>query len=58
MQADLIIVLFIPKKMEITKKENYQKPTIQVVEIKQQCHILAGSNPQSTLNVEYEEEDA
>ena len=44
--------------MEITKKENYQKPTIQGVEIKQQCHILAGSNPQSTLNVEYEEEDA
>ena len=29
-------------------KKDYQKPTMQVVELQQECHILAGSNTQST----------
>ncbi len=29
------------------KKKLYEKPTMQVVEVKQQAHLLAGSNGQA-----------
>ena len=38
------------------KKRNYEKPTTKVVELKQKPQLLAGSDPQSTLDVLYEEE--
>jgi len=28
-------------------RKEYQKPTMQVVKLQQQCHILAGSNGQA-----------
>lgn len=41
-------------------KRMYVRPAVQVVELRQQCHIMAGSETQgnrSTMNVVYEEED-
>ena len=38
-------------------KLNYERPHMRVVELRGRQRILAGSNPKSTLNVEYYEED-
>ena len=38
------------------KKKIYEKPSIQVVKIQQQCHILAGSEINDTLQGETVEE--
>ena len=39
-------------------KRTYVRPAVRVVELRQQCHILAGSNTQTgKMNVVYEEED-
>ena len=34
------------------KKKDYQKPSMQVVELKQQSHLLAGSTPNALDNPE------
>ena len=40
------------------EKKNYQKPTMKVVQLRQQSHLLAGSQGNSaSMNVVYEEED-
>jgi len=42
------------------KKTMYQRPQMRVVELKHQCRILAGSEPQgksASMNVTYEEEE-
>lgn len=43
------------------EKKDYQKPTMRVVKLQQQSHLLAGSDPSqgssASMNVEYEEED-
>ena len=39
-------------------KKDYEKPTMQVVKLKQQCHILAGSaTGAATMDVSYESEN-
>ena len=38
-------------------KLNYERPHMRVVELRGRQRILADSNPKSTLNVEYYEED-
>ena len=40
-------------------KRMYERPAMQVVELRQQCHIMAGSQTSNTgkMNVVYEEED-
>ena len=38
-------------------KRKYDKPTMRVVLLQHKTTLLAGSNPKSTLNVTYEEED-
>ena len=30
------------------KRKDYEKPTMQVVKLQQQCHLLAGSGVEST----------
>ena len=40
------------------KRTDYQKPTMKVVELRQQCCILTGSGQSSaSMNVTYEEEE-
>lgn len=40
------------------KKTMYQRPQMRVVELRHQCHILAGSGDRSaTMTVTYEEEE-
>ena len=42
------------------KKKDYQRPTMQVVKLQQQTHLLAGSTRgevKATMNTEWEEED-
>ena len=42
------------------KKKLYEKPSINIVKLQQQTHLLAGSvevEGNTTLNVQYEEED-
>ena len=40
------------------KRKNYQEPTMHIVEVRQKCSILAGSNGNATnMNVTYSEED-
>ena len=40
------------------KRKDYQKPTMKVVTLRQQCNILAGSNRSSaSMSVTYEEEE-
>ena len=43
------------------KRKDYQRPQMRVVELRQQCHILAGSGltqgKSATMTVTYEEED-
>ena len=44
------------------KRQDYQNPTTKVVQLKQRCGILSGSNQKisgsnATLNATYEEED-
>lgn len=39
------------------KKKEYERPTVQVVELKQQCHILAGSKTSTDMDVTLEEEE-
>ena len=44
----------------MTTKRQYARPQMTVVELRQQCHILAGSEPQgksASMNVTYEEEE-
>jgi hypothetical protein len=46
--------------MSMESKRVYARPAMQVVELKHQCHILAGSEPlgkSASMNVTYEEED-
>ena len=46
--------------VSMESKRVYVRPAMQVVELRQQCHILAGSEPQgksASMNVTYEEED-
>lgn len=38
------------------KRKDYEKPTMQVVELQHRTMILAGS-PVASMSVEYEEED-
>ena len=40
-------------------KKDYQKPTMQVVKLQQQAHLLAGSGQevQATMNETWEESD-
>ena len=38
------------------KKKEYERPTMQVVQLKQHCHILAGS-AKSDVDVTLEEEE-
>ena len=40
-------------------KRMYERPAVQVVELSEQCHIMAGSTTSNTgkMNVVYEEED-
>ena len=41
-------------------RKDYQKPTMQVVKLQHQCHILAGSaqgEVTATMNSTWEEED-
>ena len=40
-----------------TKKRKYEKPAMQVVELREHARLLAGSDPKGNLNVEYEEEN-
>lgn len=43
----------------MTEKRKYERPTMQVVEVKQQAQLLAGSNPapnQASFE-DYEEDD-
>ena len=47
-------------KQMIETKRTYARPQMRVVELRQQCHILTGSEPQgksASMNVTYEEED-
>ena len=42
------------------KRKTYQRPTTMVVQLRQQCCILSGSEPvgkSATMTVTYEEED-
>ena len=40
------------------EKQVYEKPTMNIVKLQQQTHLLAGSvDCNTTLNVQYEEED-
>ena len=39
------------------KKKEYERPSIEVVELKQQCHILAGSKTSADIDVTLGEED-
>lgn len=39
------------------KKKDYERPSIEVVELKQQCHILAGSTTSADIDVTLEEEE-
>ena len=39
------------------KRKEYEKPTMQVVLLRQQPQILAGSTPNSASIQDYEEED-
>ena len=41
------------------KRKDYEMPTMQVVELRQKCQILAGSGsvPVRQMNVTYDEED-
>lgn len=46
--------------MKTEKRKAYERPRMEVVELRQQRHIMAGSETQgnrSTMNVVYEEED-
>ena len=46
--------------VSMESKRVYARPAMQVVELKHQCHILAGSEPQgksASINVTYEEEE-
>ena len=37
------------------KRKTYERPTMKVVELRQQCHILTGSNePKSAQKQDYE----
>ena len=38
-------------------KRKYGRPQMLAVELREMPQLLAGSNPKSTLNVTYEEED-
>ena len=40
------------------KKKEYERPSIGVVELKQQCHILAGSDVTATMDGTFTEESA
>lgn len=37
------------------KKKDYEKPTMEVVQLKQQTHLLAGSTPNSASIDDYED---
>ena len=41
------------------KRKDYQKPTMEIVQLQHQTHLLAGSdmNVRSTMDTEWEEED-
>ena len=39
------------------RKKDYEKPTMQVVEVKQQPQLLAGSQVDATMNGTWVEED-
>ena len=39
------------------KRKEYEKPTMQVVEVRQQQQLLAGSNQSSMQNYDWNEED-
>ena len=39
------------------KKKDYERPSIEVVELKQQCHILAGSTTSADIDVTATMED-
>lgn len=41
------------------KRKEYRRPVMRVVELRQQCHILAGSNEQQSggQRTEYESEE-
>ena len=39
------------------KKKEYERPTMQVVQLKQQCHILTGSATSADVDVTLEEEE-
>lgn len=43
------------------KRQDYQRPEMKVVELRQQCHILAGSGEglgkSASMSVTYDEED-
>ena len=39
------------------KKKEYERPTMQVFELKQQPHLLAGSDVSATMNGTWEEEE-
>ncbi len=39
------------------KKKDYEKPVMQVFELKQQPQLLAGSSVTATMNGTFEEED-
>ncbi len=39
------------------KRKEYERPTMQVVEVKQQPQLLAGSDVSATMNGTWEEED-
>lgn len=40
------------------ERKDYQEPTMQIVEVKQKCSLLAGSNSSAAnINVIFSEED-
>ena len=39
------------------KKKEYERPTMQVVQLNQHCHILAGSATSADVDVTLEEEE-
>lgn len=39
------------------KKKEYERPSTEVVELKQQCHILVGSKTSADVDVTLEEEE-
>ena len=56
--ASLNSMTFITNKIKlikIMKKKEYEKPTTQVVQLKQQPQLLAGSDVSATMDGEFEE---